>query len=155
MSKYWRMQLHPSDSQNAIRYTINSLVAGFIGLDFLEDPGNLTIADPQTVLQSEKQFFAFATDMKVGDKVLIFTHNFPFALVTVKGEYNYIKNQTPELGLWFRHFRRISDDIIYYYDYKTNAHKWQRIPMTSTISPLHDPNSKTYMLIEKMLEEKA
>lgn len=36
----------------------------------------------------------FAKNMSVGDKVLIIVHHFPFAVVTVDGEYNYKKNRT-------------------------------------------------------------
>lgn len=43
----------------------------------------------------------------MGDVVLIMAHNFPFALVTVSGDYNYIRTPDPEIGVWFRHFRRI------------------------------------------------
>ncbi len=39
---FWRMQLHPNDASNALRHTSQSLAAGFIGLDFLNPPGDLT-----------------------------------------------------------------------------------------------------------------
>ena len=78
-------------------------------------------------------------------------HNFPFALVTVDGEYNYILNVSPELGVWFRHFRKVKA-VMYYSDYVTNAHKWKSIPMPETITPLRDPKGDTYQLIEEWLQ---
>jgi hypothetical protein len=45
--------------------------------------------------------------MKEGDSVLIVTHHFPFAWVTVAGPYNYIRSVAPEIGVWFRHFRSV------------------------------------------------
>lgn len=94
----------------------------------------------------QKDYTDFANRMQIGDKVLIIVHHFPFALVTVAGEYNYIKEPVPEIGVWFRHFRRIVD-AKYYYDHKTNAHQWDRLVMTDTISILTDPNSLSYKLI--------
>lgn len=29
---YWRMQLHPSESEGAIKYTVESLSTGYVGL---------------------------------------------------------------------------------------------------------------------------
>jgi hypothetical protein len=41
---YWRMQLHPSESEGAIKHTVESLSAGYIGLDFSVDvPDLLTV----------------------------------------------------------------------------------------------------------------
>ena len=45
--------------------------------------------------------------MEVGDWVLLFTHHFPFALVRIAGPYNYIRSTAPEIGAWFRHFRKV------------------------------------------------
>ncbi len=39
--KYWRMQLHPNDAKNAAHYANQSLSAGFIGLDFATEVGDL------------------------------------------------------------------------------------------------------------------
>lgn len=36
------MQLHPADSKHAIKHTIESLAACYIGLDFDRDIGDLT-----------------------------------------------------------------------------------------------------------------
>lgn len=86
--------------------------------------------------------------MKVGDTVLVIAHHFPFALATIAGDYNYIRFPAPEIGVWFRHFRRVKD-VRYYGDLETNAHNWNKIVMTDTISPLRDPSSKSYRLIVK------
>ena len=84
--------------------------------------------------------------MVPGDRVLIIAHHFPLALATVTGEYNYIRQPEPEIGVWFRHFRRVGD-IRHYADRVTNAATWQQLTMTDTISPLRDPNSASYKLI--------
>ena len=34
---YWRMQLHPNNASEAVRHAVQSLAAGYIGLDFAED----------------------------------------------------------------------------------------------------------------------
>ena len=44
----WRMQLHPSESEGAVKHTVESLSAGYSGLDFAVD-----VADLMTVAQSE------------------------------------------------------------------------------------------------------
>jgi len=66
----------------------------------------------------------------------------------VVGEYNYIRTPVPEIGVWFRHFRRVSE-VKYYGDWVTNPADWQRLVMTDTISILNDPNSLSYRLIEE------
>ena len=38
---YWRMQLHPDNASEAVRHAVQSLAAGYIGLDFAEDVGDL------------------------------------------------------------------------------------------------------------------
>ena len=145
---YWRMQLHPADSENAIKHSIESLNAGYVGLDFDQDSGDLTKTEQEKLPGKQRDFWAFAHEMKVGDVVLIIAHHFPFALATISGKYNYIRERAPELGVWFRHFRKVKN-VRYYADYVTNANAWQRITMTDTISPLRDPNSSSYRLIKK------
>ena len=147
---YWRMQLHPNEAEIAAYYASESLSAGFIGLDFATDVGDLLAEEHQTILDIQKDYVAFAKDMQKEDKVLIIVHHFPFAVVTVAGDYNYIRRTEPELGVWFRHFRRIKD-VIYFADYNTNAKLWEQYIMTDTISILRDPNSKSYKLIEEMI----
>jgi hypothetical protein len=141
------MQLHPGGSAVAVAHATSSLAAGFIGLDFADDPGDLTLATADALPVGQKDCLQFATKMAIGDLVLIITHHFPFALVRVTGDYNYIKRPEPEIGVWFRHFRRVNN-VRYYADRVTNAQKWEPITMTDTISILHDRESKSYRLIE-------
>jgi hypothetical protein len=150
MLMYWRMQLHPNDAEEAIEHTVKCLTAGYIGLDFETDvPDLLTI--PQDALPDKHRFYwAFAHEMAIDDRVLLFTHHFPFALVRVKGEYNYIRHEAPEIGVWFRHFREV-DGVRYYGDFVTNARTWEPLTMTATITPLRDPDSASYQLIERWM----
>lgn len=150
---YWRMQLHPSEPRGAVQHTVNSLSAGYIGLDFARPvPDLLTI--PQSSLPSnQRNYWGFAHEMDIGDRVLLFTHHFPFALVRVAGDYNYIREHAPEIGVWFRHFRRV-DDIRYYGDRVTDARKWAQTVMTATITPLRKRRSASFQLIEDWLNPK-
>jgi hypothetical protein len=143
------MQLHPGDAPLAMQYAVESLAAGFIGLDFETDPGNLTLASREALPGTQRDYIDFALRMDAGDKVLIIVHHFPFALCTVAGDYNYIRNPEPELGVWFRHFRRIdSSKTKYYADLVTNVRSWEQYKMTDAISVLEDPTSKSYKLID-------
>ncbi len=144
---YWRIQLHPDKPGEALKHCVESLAAGYIGLDFAAKVGDLKKTTQSTLPENQKDYWAFAHEMVIGDKVLIIAHHFPFALATVVGDYNYIRSGAPEIGVWFRHFRRVKD-IRYYGDFVTNAHDWESIKMTDTISPLRDPSSKSYQLIE-------
>ena len=147
---YWRMQLHPGGSKEAMKHAVESLSAGFIGLDFgARVPDMLTIT-PEALPKTHRNYWSFANEMKVDDRVVLFTHHSPLALVRVTGEYNYIRDIAPEMGVCFRHFRKI-DDVRYYGDYVTDARRWEYIPMTGTIDPLRDPKSRTYRLIEEWL----
>ena len=143
----WRMQLHPADGSGT-RHAAESLAAGFIGLDFGQDRGDMhLIANPSMLPQGERDYLDFAGKMTQGDRVLIIAHHFPFALVTVSGDYNYIRRPERELGVWFRHFRRVSD-VKYYGDWITNPADWQRLVMVDTISILNDPDKPSYQLIQ-------
>jgi hypothetical protein len=71
-------------------------------------------------------------------------------LVRVAGPYNYIKYTVPEIGVWFPHFRAV-DNVRYFADFITNAREWNPLTMTDTISPLRDPGSRSYRLIEEWL----
>jgi hypothetical protein len=148
---YWRMQLHPEDSSGAIRRTVESLSAGYVGLDFAADVPDLLTIQQDALPANQRNYWGFAHEMDVGDRVLLFAHHFPFALVRVSGEYNYIRSKVRELGVWFRHFRSV-DDVRYYGDFVTNASDWERIPMAATITPLRDPNSASYKLIDRWLK---
>lgn len=149
---YWRMQLHPDDSGNSAFHSAESLSAGFIGLDFAGTVGDLEIESIENIPHHQKDYVAFASQMEIGDRVLIISHHFPFAVCTVSGNYNYIKHPVPELGVWFRHFRRV-DQIIYYADHVTNARSWEQIRMTDTISPLVNEGTLSLDLIREMYGE--
>jgi hypothetical protein len=141
------MQLHPSDPSLAAQYAYQSLAAGFIGLDFGTDVGDLMRTQQSQLPAGQRDYWAFANEMTILDRVLIIAHHFPLALATVAGEYNYIRRPEPELGVWFRHFRRVGD-VRYYSDRVTNAVTWQQLTLADTISPLRDPSSASYRLIE-------
>ena len=154
---YWRMQLHPGISVEAVRYTVACLAAKLIGLDFGSEPGptppaadvgDLLSVNPAALPENQRHYWAFATEMRGGDHVLIFAHNYPFALCRVAGAYTYARGIDPASGRWFRHFRRV-DDVRYYGDHKTDARKWNSITMTGTIAPLREHNSKSYLLIKR------
>jgi len=148
---YWRMQLHPDAASEAMKHAVDSLAAGYIGLDFGSEVGDLRASTREQVQASEKSYFAFADEMAESDNVLIEVHHFPFALVTVDGEYNYIRTVAPELGVWFRHFRKVRD-VAYYADYKTDARNWEQIPMTDAICPLRRADSNSRRLIDQWLQ---
>ena len=147
---YWRMQLHPSSPGGAIKHTVESLSAGYIGLDFAVDVPDMKTITQAQLPDSQKNYWAFAHEMNRGDRVLLFAHHFPFALAQVTGEYNYVRAAVPELGVWFRHFRSV-DDVRYYGDFSTNARNWRPLTMTATITPLREPTSESYLLIEEWL----
>ncbi len=147
---YWRMQLHPDESGEAVMHTVSSLASGFIGLDFSADVGDLRVTTQDRLPEKQRDYWAFAHEMSEGDPVLIMAHHFPLALVIVDSDYNYVRTRTPEIGVWFRHFRRVKD-VWYYGDLATNAHNWERITMTDTISPLRDHASRSYQLMDSWL----
>ena len=149
---YWRMQLHPSDSARSVSHATRSLGLGYIGLDFAQPPGDLTGVDPASIPQSQRDYADFAHTMKCDDLVLIIAHHYPHALVRVTGNYNYIRNPTEELGVWFRHFRRV-EVLAYYADYVTNPKSWEQTKMTDTISILKTKGSKSYRLISSWAAE--
>jgi len=153
---YWRMQLHPNEPGEALKYSVQSLAAGFIGLDFARSFGvrDLRETTQNTLPDHQKDYWAFAHEMNESDVVLIMAHNFPFALATVDGDYNYIREPEPRIGVWFRHFRPVRE-VRYYGDFKTNAHNWERIAMIDAISPLRDESSRSYRLIEEWLASAA
>jgi len=149
---YWRMQLHPNEPGEALKHSVESLAAGFIGLDFSRsvEVRDLRETTQNRLPEHQRDYWAFAHEMREGDFVLIMVHHFPFALVTVAGDYNYIREPEPRIGVWFRHFRQVRD-VRYYGDFEKNAHEWARITMTDTISPLRDESSRSYRLIADWL----
>jgi hypothetical protein len=142
------MQLHPNDTDGSARYVAQSLSAGFVGLDFIEDVGDLKQTTYEALPTKQKNYWAFAHEMAEGDHILIFVHHFPFALVTVSGPYNYIKNTVPEIGVWFRHFRKVTD-VRYYIDFNKNANSWEKLTMTATLTPLRRLDTESKLLIDK------
>jgi hypothetical protein len=147
---YWRMQLHPSESEGAIKHTVESLSAGYIGLDFAVDVPDLMTVAQSELPENQRNYWAFAHEMKVGDRVLLFAHHIPFALAKVAGKYNYVRAAVPELGVWFRHFRAV-EDVRYFGDFITNARTWPQITMTATITPLRKTDTESHQLIERWL----
>jgi hypothetical protein len=145
------MQLHPSESEGAIKHTVESLSAGYIGLDFAVDVPDLLTVTQDSLPENQRNYWAFAHEMTIGDRVLLFAHHFPFALVRVVGDYNYIRAAAPELGVWFRHFRAV-DDVRYFGDFVTNARTWEPITMTATITPLRDTTTASYQWIDRWLQ---
>ncbi len=148
---YWRMQMHPDESSDAIRHTVESLSAGYIGLDFVEDVPDLMTVNSAELPEHQRNYLAFAREMQIDDHVLLFAHNFPFALVRVAGEYNYIRSKAPELRVWFRHFRQVNS-VRYYGDFVKNPQSWERIVMIATINPLREEDSASYKLIQRWLQ---
>jgi hypothetical protein len=134
---------------DAVASAIGSLAAGYIGLDFAGEVGDLLMTEKSSLPPNQKDYWAFAHEMQEEDLVLVIVHHFPFALARVSGPYNYIRCISPEIKVWFRHFRAVAD-VRYYADFKTNAHMWERTVMTDTISPLRDSSSISYRLIEEM-----
>lgn len=150
---YWRMQLHPDRPDHATKFAVESLAAGFIGLGFADDPGDLMEIEKSDLSGQEKDHWRFAHEMKEGDKVLIIVHHFPFAVAQVDGNYNYIREPVSDLGVWFRHFRAV-DEVRYFADYSTNANDWNRLPMTDAITPLRNTDTASYQVIEELLSER-
>ena len=149
---FWRMQLHPSESGGAVRHTVESLASGYIGLDFSEDVPDLLTVPQETLPANQRNYWAFAHEMDVGDRVLLFAHHYPFALARIAGPYNYIRSRAQEIGVWFRHFRPV-DDVRYYGDLVTNAREWEHLVMTATITPLRDSSSSSFQLIQRWLRD--
>lgn len=144
------MQIHADEPRNTVRDTIATLAAGYVGIDAPGDVRDLETMQPRSVSAAQREALAFAQEMDVGDRVLVFTHNFPFALLRIAGSYNYVCSPIPEHGIRFRHFRAV-DDVRYYADLAPNAREWESILVTDRMAPLTDPNSMSYQLIERWL----
>jgi hypothetical protein len=146
------MQLHPAEPGTSVGHCVQSLASGFIGLDFAKDVGDMSKLRKQELPDGHQDYLDFAKRMRLGDRVLVIAHHFPFALVKVAGDYNYISRTEPELGIWFRHFRRV-ENVRYYSDFKTNVSSWEQLRMTDAISILNDSEGKSYRLIKQWLSE--
>jgi hypothetical protein len=144
------MQVHPASPQIAVKHTVESLTAGYIGLDFADEVGDLFETEQSVLPDNQRDYWGFAHEMQEGDRVLVIAHHFPVALVRVSGPYNYIRQPATEIGVWFRHFRKI-DEARYYADFRTDVRNWAQIRMTDTISPLRNADTLSYRLIEEWL----
>jgi hypothetical protein len=144
------MQLHPDEAEGAIRHTVECLSAGYIGLDFAVDVPDLMTVTQDSLPPNQRNYWGFAHEMVLGDQVLLFAHHYPFALVEVAGEYNYIRARSQEIKVWCRHFRTIRD-VRYFGDFVTNARSWEPLTMTATLTPLRDRGSSSFQLIERWL----
>lgn len=135
-----------------MRYAVESVAAGFIGLDFKGEPGDLRQVKREALPGSERDYWDFAHRMQRGDRALIIVHHFPFALVTISDDYNYITRTEPALGVWFRHFRRIDRaETKYFADYRTNAASWDQFLMTDTISALRSEDGQRIRLMKEWI----
>lgn len=63
---YWRMQLHPSESEGAIRHTVESLSVGYIGLDFSTDIADLLTIPQDLLPDNQRHYWAFAHEIEIG-----------------------------------------------------------------------------------------
>ena len=112
-------------------------------------PDLMTI-EQSALPSNQRNYWGFAHEMEIGDRILLFAHHYPLALARVSGPYNYIRAQAPEIGVWFRHFRTV-DDIRYYGDFVTYPREWENLVMTATITPLRETDSGSFQLIERWL----
>jgi hypothetical protein len=147
---YWRMQVALDDSRTTVRDTILSLAGGYIGIEAPGDTGDLGAAPRDALSAGQREAWSFAQEMAIGDRVLVFTHHYPFALVRIASRYNHVRAPVPEHGILYRHFRRV-DEVRCYADLAPNPREWESIAMTERVAPLRDPNSLSYQLIERWL----
>jgi len=147
------MQLHPSEAEGAIRHTVESLAAGYIGLDFAGDVQDLMTIKQSALPANQRHYWSFAHEMDVGDHVLLFAHHYPFAIARVAGAYNYVRTTAPEIGVWFRHFRAV-EDVRYYGDFVKSPAEWEKIVMTATITPLRKGDTASLRLIKRWLSSR-
>jgi hypothetical protein len=50
---YWRMQVHPARPNLAVKHTVESLAAGYIGLDFAGEVGDLFATNQSTLPENQ------------------------------------------------------------------------------------------------------
>jgi hypothetical protein len=163
---YWRMQLHDLGyKRQAIKYCVESLAAGYIGLDFHKDTGDLSVIKKDSpnykglLPGSEGRCWVFAHEMKKDDIVLIMAHNRPFSLVEVIGEYNYIKHTDSDspAKFWFRHFRAVKvldyyADYIYDTNYIHDTKENNTLIMADTIVKVDNTKTEFYKFIVEWLD---
>ena len=68
---FWIMQLHPGEAALSAQHAHESLAANFIGLDFNFDIGDLLRAKQTDLPPGQEDYWAFAHEMALGDRVLI------------------------------------------------------------------------------------
>ena len=93
---YWRMQLHPNEAESAAYYASESLVAGFIGLDFATDVGDLLAEEDHNILDTQKDYVAFAKEMAKGRNQL----SSPRRIARFQAMLNASKPQCKPLPGW-------------------------------------------------------
>lgn len=64
---------------------------------------------------------------------MVVARHYPRALVPITGPNSYIRASKEELGVWFRHFRKVQL-LGYYANLATRPTKWEKTIMTNTIS---------------------
>jgi hypothetical protein len=131
---YWRMQLHPNESESAAFNTVKSLAAGFIGLDFNEERGDLTNLDQNKLETRTNNIKAFVYEILREVAALIYLHHSPFALVMEIEEYNFIKKPVPALDIWFKHFRSVGKVSFYSDVFKRTRTRDSKLKMPNTFS---------------------
>ena len=149
--QYWRMQLHPNDSENSMFYTVQCLAHGYIGLDFGEAMGDLKTEDISQLPPSEKLFVQIESPMKSGDIVLVMSHNKPVALVKVIGEYVFINEYLKDhlkFPAWCSHFRPVQV-LSYYADWAGEPELAKKLIMSNTIQPIDKQDGLFYQLVDK------
>ena len=153
--KFWRMQLHPDDKRYSFEHAVRSLAAGYIGLGFRDEPGDLTKINSKEELKKiskdQGQYLPFCNEMQIGDIVLVISHHYPVALCEVTGHYNYVKEQSEEIGVWFNHFRGI-EVLSYAADYETDLKKLKSLKMTDTIIQLKNEEKENWIFIREWLK---
>jgi hypothetical protein len=58
---YWRMQLRPSESEGAIKHTVECLSAGYVGLDFGVNVPDLLTVRQDSLPESQRSYWALPT----------------------------------------------------------------------------------------------
>lgn len=141
MPNIWRMQLHPNESSRSMEHTTRCLAAGYVGLGFDNDPGDLAALPASDLDTKTNNIHAFVHEIQREDRIVIFSRNRPLAMVSDIGPYNFIREPVPELRIWFRHFRQFSK-LSWYADAIGNTPPEPQIVMTNTFSGA-SPDSET------------
>ena len=95
----WRMRLHPRDPALAAQSAYRSLAAGFMGLDFSTDAGDLRRTQQSQLPHGQRDGCAVAHAMATDARVLSIAPPFPLALALVGGDDNSMRRPEPEVGV--------------------------------------------------------